>query len=236
MGNVNMEASQIHYRGGNRPMSVEEALKEGGGGSLNLEVIAPTFSETAQYLEGDLVFYDDKLYRFDADHDPGAWDSTEVMETNIAENLVMFPGDGLRRTIHTYDVKLQSGGGLSFDANGALYTNIVRNYNTNEQPTGQKWIDGKDIYFKTYSNIQLTNNTPVVVDSDFGGANNIIDMRVILDGISSNTRKQYISNSYNEGGSYSVFPEVNGDSLQIVVRGDWSNYTAAVVVYYTKTV
>ena len=76
MGNVNMEASQIHYRGGNRPMSVEEALKEGGGGSLNLEVIAPTFSETAQYLEGDLVFYDDTLYRFDADHDPGAWDST----------------------------------------------------------------------------------------------------------------------------------------------------------------
>lgn len=151
MGNVNMEASQIHYRGGNRPMSVEEALKEGGGGSLNLEVIAPTFSETAQYLEGDLVFYDDTLYRFDADHDPGAWDSTEVMETNIAENLVMFPGDGLRRTIHTYDLKLQSGGGLAFDANGALYTNVVHNFNTNEQPTGQKWIDGKDIYFRVVS-------------------------------------------------------------------------------------
>lgn len=30
MGNVNMEARQIHYRGGNKPMSVEEAIKEAG--------------------------------------------------------------------------------------------------------------------------------------------------------------------------------------------------------------
>ena len=30
MGNVNMEARQIHYRGGEKPMSVEEAIKEAG--------------------------------------------------------------------------------------------------------------------------------------------------------------------------------------------------------------
>ena len=30
MGNVNMEARQIHFRGGNKPMSVEEAIKEAG--------------------------------------------------------------------------------------------------------------------------------------------------------------------------------------------------------------
>ena len=30
MGNVNMEARQVHYRGGNKPMSVEEAIKEAG--------------------------------------------------------------------------------------------------------------------------------------------------------------------------------------------------------------
>ena len=30
MGNVNMEARQIHYRGGDKPMSVEEAIKEAG--------------------------------------------------------------------------------------------------------------------------------------------------------------------------------------------------------------
>ena len=30
MGNVNMEARQVHYRGGEKPMTVEEALKEAG--------------------------------------------------------------------------------------------------------------------------------------------------------------------------------------------------------------
>lgn len=30
MGNVNMEARQIHYRGGEKPMSVEEAIKKAG--------------------------------------------------------------------------------------------------------------------------------------------------------------------------------------------------------------
>lgn len=32
MGNVHMEARQVNYRGGNKPMSVEEAIKEAGGG------------------------------------------------------------------------------------------------------------------------------------------------------------------------------------------------------------
>lgn len=150
MGNVHMEASQINYRGGAKKMSVEEALKEGSG-ALDPVVIAPEFSATAQYMEGDLVFNDGSLYRFEVDHDPGAWNSEEVMETTIAENLVMFPGDGLHRTIHTFDVKLQSGGGLDFDENGAIYTNVVHNFSTNEQPTGQKWIDGKDIYFRVVS-------------------------------------------------------------------------------------
>lgn len=30
MGNVNMEARQVHYRGGDKPMTVEEAIKEAG--------------------------------------------------------------------------------------------------------------------------------------------------------------------------------------------------------------
>lgn len=148
MGNVNMEARQIHYRGGNKPMNVEDAIKEAGSGSGAIAAIAPEFNATSQYMAGDLVFYEGTLYRFEEDHNQGAWDSTEVMATTISENLVMFPGYGLRRTIHTYDVKLQQGGGLDIDENGALYTNVVHNYSTTEQPTGQKWIDGKDIYFR----------------------------------------------------------------------------------------
>lgn len=109
-------------------------------------------------------------------------------------------------------------------------------YSTTEQLTGQKWIDGKDIYFKTYTNLQMSNNTPVVVDSNFGSTNKVIDMRVILDGTSlSQTHNQCIASAYNEGGTYSVFPQVDGDNLQIIIRGNWTNYTASLVIYYTKT-
>ena len=149
MGNVHMEASQINYRGGAKKMSVEEALKEGSG-SIASEIIAPEFSATAQYLTGDLVFYEDTLYRFETDHDPGEWDSTEVMASNIAENLVMFPGDGLQRTIHEFSVKLKAEGGLHFDANGAIYSDHLPDYSLTENKTGRQWIDGKDIYFKVF--------------------------------------------------------------------------------------
>jgi hypothetical protein len=109
------------------------------------------------------------------------------------------------------------------------------NYSTAEQKTGQKWIDGKEIYFKTYTNIRLTSGTIAVVDSNFGSSNNVVDIKCVISGISSGIRHQYITTAYNEGGNFSVFPEMNGDSLQIVVRGDWSNYSANIVIYYTKT-
>lgn len=93
-----------------------EALEEGGGGSST--EIAPEFSETSQYLEGDLVFHEGELFRFESNHEPGAWNESEVMGTNISENLVMLPGDGLHRTMHEFSVKL--GDGLSFDSNRAI--------------------------------------------------------------------------------------------------------------------
>lgn len=91
MGNVNMEARQIHYRGGNKPMSVEEAIKEA--------------------------------------------ESSYVLPAASAETLGgVKVGEGL--SINESGV-LSAGGGLP-------------NYSTTEHLTGQKWIDGKDIYEITY--------------------------------------------------------------------------------------
>lgn len=51
------------------------------------------------------------------------------------------------------------GSGLSIDAGGVLSANSqIVDYSTEEQATGQKWIDGEGIYFKTEvleSTIQL---------------------------------------------------------------------------------
>lgn len=89
MGNVNMEARQIHYRGGNKPMSVEEAIKEAGG---DLPIAS------VETLGGVKI------------------------------------GDGLSIT---------EAGMLSVDSK-------ILDYSTTEQKTGEKWIDGRPVYIRTF--------------------------------------------------------------------------------------
>lgn len=110
MGNVHMEATQINYRGGSKKMSVEEAIKAAGteitpeektwidsipalttsnSGKTDQDVIAPEFdAEAGVYAIGDKVMYEGKLYKFTTAHEtPGDWDSTEVSETTVDDEL-----------------------------------------------------------------------------------------------------------------------------------------------------
>ena len=103
MGNVNMEACQINYRGGEKKMSVEEVLKNTSGEAaaiaqlqtdvLNLNsnkanqiTIAPFFSAEASYDPGDLVYYNGLSYRCVNAHE-GEWDADNFAATTIAGEL-----------------------------------------------------------------------------------------------------------------------------------------------------
>lgn len=43
-----------------------------------MAMITGFFDETAAYVTGDVVIYEDDLYKFKADHAAGAWDASEV--------------------------------------------------------------------------------------------------------------------------------------------------------------
>lgn len=103
MGNVNMEASQVYFRGGEKKMSVEEALKNTSGEAaaiaqlqadvLNLNsnkanqiTISPFFSAEASYDPGDLVYYNGLSYRCVNAHE-GEWDADDFAATTIAGEL-----------------------------------------------------------------------------------------------------------------------------------------------------
>lgn len=109
MGNVNMEASQINYRGGESKMSVEEALKQTSGeaaaiaalqtavgnlqtGKADLTVVAPAFSDAVAYAIGALVTYQGKTYRCTTAHE-GEWDATDFTETTIAAEISEIQND-----------------------------------------------------------------------------------------------------------------------------------------------
>lgn len=128
MGNVHMEATQINYRGGSKKMSVEEALKAAGteitpeektwidsiptlaSGKADNDVIAPEFdSEEGVYAIGDLVMHEGKLYEFTAAHETaGDWDSTEVTEKTVADELNSLES-GLTNLIKSDTVTLTTG-------------------------------------------------------------------------------------------------------------------------------
>ena len=103
MGNVYMEAAQINYRGGEKKMSVEEALKSTSGEAAaiaqlqsdvanlsdvkaNQITIAPTFSAETAYDPGDLVYYNGLSYRCVNAHE-GEWDADDFAATTISNEL-----------------------------------------------------------------------------------------------------------------------------------------------------
>lgn len=49
--------------------------------------IAPQFDSDESYSKGDIVIYQDVLYIFTANKSAGAWDSTKVESTSIADLL-----------------------------------------------------------------------------------------------------------------------------------------------------
>ena len=134
MGNVHMEATQINYREGGKKMSVAQAIKNAGSeitpeektwidsipalttsnaGKTDQDVIAPEFdAESGVYAVGDKVMYDGKLYKFTTAHEtPGDWDSTEVSETTVDNELSSLESD--LSMLVGISVKEKSTGGVS---------------------------------------------------------------------------------------------------------------------------
>lgn len=106
MGNLRMNADQISYKGGNTPMTVEEALKNSAGEAAVIEQlqqdvsdlngnkankadIATEFSDLTNYNAGDLVYYDGALYEFQVDHLAGVWETSEVIQKDLSDIVTM---------------------------------------------------------------------------------------------------------------------------------------------------
>lgn len=68
-----------------------DALEKNSGGSADSAKrsdIATEFSATTAYTAGCFVYYEGKLYQFNADHTAGAWDPTDVVEANVTDQVV----------------------------------------------------------------------------------------------------------------------------------------------------
>lgn len=116
------------------------------------------------------------------------------------------------------------GSGLSIDDNGVLSANNqLVNYSTTEQATGQKWIDGKDIYQKTVELDTTTQINPTAwttITSGAGMDKLLFVMTVAGDGTVSDGRLRWKLESGN----------VQAASIEIL-----NLVSPSITLFYTKT-
>ena len=162
MGNVHMEASQINYRGGSTKQSVEEALKNAGS-SYELPIAS------ADTLGGVKVGSNLTI-----DSETGALSGAAPysLPTAAADTLGGVKV-GTRLSI--------ADGVLSADSQ-------LVDYSTNEVDTGAKWIDGKAIFRKVFTNLNttLTASTLVSTGASVTNADTLVSCIAISDDKVSN--------------------------------------------------
>ena len=89
----------------NRVNKLEKAVSGGDSAQANKSDIATEFNTTTNYTAGCFVYYQGKLYQFNADHSAGAWDPTDVVVANVTDQVVSNKSaiDGLAAADITYD-------------------------------------------------------------------------------------------------------------------------------------
>lgn len=104
----------------------------------------------------------------------------------------------------------------------------IVDYSTTEQATGQKWIDGKEIYSKVISLGNLPNNEEKKVSAGIQGASVIMIEGYYDTGVA-------VSNLFNIAALSNFVYNATSDEVIINVTSDLSSVTAFAILYYTKT-
>ena len=205
--------------------------------------LAPAYDQTSTYDVGDLVMYENLLYKcITAVTVAEAWDSTKwqravlsdsacgggnanVMELTYNQYLALSQAEKTNGTIYmvTDDPSDSSSGG---GGGGGV------SYSTTEQDTGLTWVDGSHIYQKTYHFTELTEQRSKNYDIS---ADNI-DFVIASEGtvkFGANGGFGWFSMPYFDSNSYHADLGAKNTQITIVSEG-WYFTEAYVTLRYTK--
>lgn len=195
MGNVNMEATQIHFRGT-------------GGGTVaqKLQALADAIENMPTFTSNDRDFLDD-------------WESILPISDEVPEGQYVLSA-----------TKSELGATYSWEE---PESGII-NYSTTEQNTGQKWIDGRDIYSKTINFGAFPNATSKSVAHGIDNLNLLIKIdSIAYDGISYMTVPLVYA---RDDAALNTRLLVNDTNIVVSSNSDRSNITQCyVTLYYTKS-
>lgn len=173
----------------------------------NLATIEPTSTASQPYAVGEFLVYNGKLYK---------------VTQAIAQNDTLTVGTN-----------------IDFDTVGSELTqineNLSKHYSTSEVDTGDKWVDNKPIYSKTFYAKGQSITSSIMLDETLTNAyvDFVVDIRGTYRNINSNIIYQLPSVDTSSGIRYSVQATFLTNGLQLEV----SNVTVkdyAITLYYTK--
>jgi len=166
--------------------------------------LAPAYDQTSTYEVGDLVMYENLLYKcITAITVAEAWDATKWERAVLSDSA----GGG-------------GGGGVT--------------YSTTEQNTGLTWVDGKDIYQKTYHFTELTEQR----SKNYDISSDNIDFVIASEGtvkFGANGGFGWFSMPYFDSSSYHADIGAKNTQITIVSEG-WYFTEAYVTLRYTKAI
>ena len=128
---------------------------------------------------------------------------------------------------------------IEFFGNKVRKKDVYFKYSTEEQWTGEYWLDGKKIYSKVMQSTGVLSSAGVVnIKHDIINLSEFVDYDVFVQGDDGLYRLPvvYYSN-VTSGTFYDMFARVNGNSIQIINNSSsWSGYSVTAILYYTKNV
>ena len=131
-------------------------------------------------------------------------------------------------------IKVPADSGITITGSGNAYTYKPMPYSTEEQLTGKKDIDGKDIYAKSFR----VNSLPNITEAAFNHGITNLHRLVKLYGSAQNSTKTtffplpYVSQSNFEG---CIKLSMNATQISIWAGIDRSSLSGIVTVEYTKS-
>lgn len=190
MGNLNMEARQIHYRHDdtmtvdNKLLNLEgrvATLEDGEPAEVSKVDIAPVFSAESAYSAGDYVYHEGHLYKFTADHAAGTWSDLDTESAVVTADLTDQAGDidqlmsGLINVNTALDVPAGTGKNLAFkkisnatiNESGVIESNNGYNLFVAKVSNGETYTATKGSDYRVYA---FYSTEPVVGSTSYDGS------------------------------------------------------------------
>lgn len=150
---------------------IDELEKNSGGGSADSAKrsdIATEFSTGTNYTAGNFVYYEGKLYQFNADHSAGAWDPTDVAEANVTDQIVSNASAiaGLTASDVSYGVGTSVADALDKLQVESGTFNITSGYFINSTVNYKKLGNVVTIFFNLKASTSISSNTIIGVVPD----------------------------------------------------------------------